>query len=1060
MSEQPVGGALGKLGAIGTRQLVAVQTFFIARLTSHPVALIPGTFVAVTGRGPKDSNESGKTSFLAAVALLLGDPEWRMAGGGSAHAPKLLFEPVTAGASPEVSEPAQVGYVVGVFADPEDPQVSAHTVWLQVSARSPHVEVRHRAGVHLLSDGDDRTQHEGAVGFFRRLGGKPLGATEYAEVLYGRAPRLLAYIVSRGGMRSRPSLLKLDAGTFTPVQIGDALINLTGRAGMLARDVQDRQALEQTETDLAEALKNAEISFRDEEQILHAVETRERARLETGRAHDLWRLASARDHVDTVVAERRTKAHLGSLEGLLEELSGRESEVRQQLAEARDTRLLERTASDALRLKKQAQRLLEEASEKRGELHGALKEAEKAQRAAQARAEGYDGPTSPELAELLATLQGDLVEAKADLLRADERVDTTAQELADAREGRTGQAAAVLQALHAGPCPDAVGLMASTRLHPDARSLWEARLAPWRDAVCVSPSLLDDAVDAVGDLPGTVLIAGPPAGAVPAGLAAGWPEGIAHAAPLARSFLQALADATTVDQPPHASLSSLGVYFVGGFERPIVGQADICAHLEEQLVQERAEREAVAGRIGLYERRLRAMSRDIDRAKAKEEATRLADQARNLAENLAAHDETLPKFRSDAETAAGTAVRAEDALNGATKRVQGLLESVQKVRKEIGQTTQQRDRMLELQGQGPAHPGLAWTASISEALAALHWKAVPADEEGAEPTQGISTHTVVSAGPDRAAERRSSAELLSDSRARLSSALARLSADSHSTGVATSELATALHHQEAHTEDPHGTIFRHSLSALVTWLTDNEEQDKGAREQVEVKRAERANEHRYLQDIVEETREGLAQTQQSIKERVQGSLRRISDKLNELHGREGYKADLLYEVREPQTAQDQWVCHVVPRWQRNPNGPLLSYDKPTNTAQEKLFSIHLVLAALLAAPDARGRVLILDELGDSLGAEHRREVIAALRDAARDHGITVLATCQDVLMTDVRLICGQILQFRYYSKSDALNRPTLMFGLDDNGRRVRLTLDALVDSRAMPGSSGNGSSPR
>lgn len=149
MSQQ-IPSARGKRGVIGTRQLVAVQTFSIARLTSHPVAIVPGTFVAVTGRGPKDSNESGKTSFLSALALLLGDPEWRMTGGGSVHAPKLLFEPVTAGASPEVNEAASIGYVVGVFAEPEDPLGSAHTVWLQVSAKSPHIEVRHREGVHLL----------------------------------------------------------------------------------------------------------------------------------------------------------------------------------------------------------------------------------------------------------------------------------------------------------------------------------------------------------------------------------------------------------------------------------------------------------------------------------------------------------------------------------------------------------------------------------------------------------------------------------------------------------------------------------------------------------------------------------------------------------------------------------------------------------------------------------------------------------------------------------------------------------------------------------------------
>ncbi|MET8941831.1 hypothetical protein ABZX28_33120 [Streptomyces rubiginosohelvolus] len=1048
MSEQPFNVALSKLGVIGTRQLVAVQTFFIARLTSHPVALVPGTFVAVTGRGPKDSNESGKTSFLAAVALLLGDPEWRMTGGGSVHAPKLLFEPVTAGASPEVSEPAQVGYVVGVFADPDDPQTSAHTVWLQISAKSPHVEVRHKTGVHLLIEGDDRSQHEKAAGFFRRLGGKPLGATEYAEVLYGRAPRLLAYIVSRGGMRSRPSLLKLDAGTFTPVQIGDALIDLTGKAAMLAHDVQDRKKLAQTQADLAEALKKAEGSYRDEEGILHAVDTRERARVETERAHDLWTLASARAHVDAFVTERRIASHLELLTGTLEELKGQQSTARELLTAARDTRLLERTAQEASQLKQQAQQSLEEANEKRGELRSALERAQRDRRMAQARAEGYEGPPPAKLTELLDSQQAVLVQAKAELIRAEERVKETDQELADARQGRTGRAAAALQALHDGPCPDAVGLMASTRLHPDARPLWEARLAPWSDAVCVPADLLDRAIEAVSELPGTLLVTGPPAwaGTAHTDPAPVWPKGIVDAAPLAAPFLHALADATTVEQPPHASLPSLGVHVVGGFDQPIVGQEDICAHLENRLGRVQAERDALAAGIERCGRRITSLGRDIDRANAQAEASRLGDEARALEEKLVAHDETLPGLRRTAATTAEEALRTKDSFDNATKHAKALEKSVQEINKNIAQTTQKRDRLLELRGKGPAHPVLVWTDTLQDALATLNWDEVPKDDPGAEPADGISVHAVVPHSGE--VERRTSLELLSESRTRLASALTRLAADSRSTGVATPELGDALHHHEVHTEDPHGIIFRASLSALRSWLAANEEQDKGAREQVEAKRAERETEHRYLQDVVEETREALAQTQQSIKERVNGALHRISSRLNELHSREGYRADLEFTVTEPQTAQDQWVCHVVPRWQRNPNGPLLPYDVPTNTAQEKLFSIHLVLAALLAAPHARGRVLILDELGDSLGAEHRREVITALRDAAQDHGITVLATCQDGLMTDVRSVCGQILQFRYYSKSDALNRPTLMFGRDINRRRVQLTLEELVSSRS------------
>ncbi|RZB13750.1 hypothetical protein StrepF001_42455, partial [Streptomyces sp. F001] len=422
---------------IGTRQLVAVQTFSIARLTSHPVAIVPGTFVAVTGRGPKDSNESGKTSFLSALALLLGDPEWRMTGGGSVHAPKLLFEPVTAGASPEVNEAASIGYVVGVFAEPEDPLGSAHTVWLQVSAKSPHIEVRHKEGVHLLLSGDDRTQHELAPGFFRALGGKPLGATDYAEVLYGRAPRLLAYIISRGGMRSRPSLLKLDAGTFTPVQIGEALLDLTGKAGMLATDVQARKDLARTQKNLADKLADAEKSWHEEEIILHSVETRQRARVEAGRAHLFWRLASARAALDAVVYERRIGSSLARVEDDLAALAARHDAVQGQLTKARDIGQLRQSARSAQMRSDEHQREVEEANEKVGLLRGDLKRAQQDHRQARQQSEDYAGPSPTELAQHVSDQEARQLEVKAELLLAEGRVRALEGELAEAREGRT-----------------------------------------------------------------------------------------------------------------------------------------------------------------------------------------------------------------------------------------------------------------------------------------------------------------------------------------------------------------------------------------------------------------------------------------------------------------------------------------------------------------------------------------------------------------------------------------------------------------------------------------------
>ena len=72
-----------KLGVVGNRVLVAVQTFDIARLTTHAVPIVPGTFIAVTGSGPDgDSNGSGKTSFLGAVSLLLANHNGGLSSDG------------------------------------------------------------------------------------------------------------------------------------------------------------------------------------------------------------------------------------------------------------------------------------------------------------------------------------------------------------------------------------------------------------------------------------------------------------------------------------------------------------------------------------------------------------------------------------------------------------------------------------------------------------------------------------------------------------------------------------------------------------------------------------------------------------------------------------------------------------------------------------------------------------------------------------------------------------------------------------------------------------------
>jgi chromosome segregation protein len=150
--------------------------------------------------------------------------------------------------------------------------------------------------------------------------------------------------------------------------------------------------------------------------------------------------------------------------------------------------------------------------------------------------------------------------------------------------------------------------------------------------------------------------------------------------------------------------------------------------------------------------------------------------------------------------------------------------------------------------------------------------------------------------------------------------------------------------------------------------------------------------------------------QQAIVQRALSALTAISEALDKLNRKAGgLGARLDSEVIPPATPDQDWRTRVIPRWRRNPGGAMLPYDNVTNTAQEKLFSIHLALASLLAAPYPRGRILILDELADSLGAEHRREVLDAIASVAKQHGITILATCQDGIMAEARPHCGEIL---------------------------------------------------
>jgi chromosome segregation protein len=1057
MSTPLAGAPPERLGLIGSRQLIAVQTMDIARLTAHPVCLIPETFIAVTGMGPVDSNESGKTCFLSAVSLLLGDPEWRVGGTGAASVEALLFEPITAGAAVGVNA-ASEGFIVGVFAEPEDPVATAHTVWMRISATRPHLQVRHTPGVYLARGADDRERHEQAPLIYRALGGEPLGSTEFAHALYGRSPRVLAYVASRGRVRSRPSLLKLDAGTFTPEQIGDALITLTGRAALFDRDQQDRRDLADKQAELARHIERDKEQTAQEEEILRHVQIRHRLRSQADSAAAHWRAHRARAVLDTYTRAESASTLLADAVPARELVSSELERHRQDLEALRDPAVLRKAVDDTAQTLTQRKQAYDTALREEGAIEKELNETERQLRESRIQAAGYDitrDGTAAERTEKRDDLLGTLNAARQSRDEAQAEVNQVQQDLEHAEQGQFGLAGAIIRAL--GPDVPAVSLADATRLNPDTRHLWEARLAPWREAVCVpSGHQIPDVLGVLRDIPGAIILAlaqpteqhdgdGPD---TPSEL----PEGVLWAPQAALPLLRKLAAYSAGDAPvPYASDPQSGIHIVGGFDVPVIGGEDLRAHLRDRMRREGERLNALGKRMGTLEIEVEHATLTASRAEAAERVAALVPEAAAVGGQLATHRrDVLPPLQQqheDAWTAHQEAKRALTDRNENINRLGGLIS-----------TTRERLHAKDLEIERlkkAAHPDdailAAWGRGRNAAMTELRWPPAEAETGLLDVLREEAMAPPVVSGTENI-ERRRASILAEAARMQLGTALSALEYQAEGAGAAPAELRYSadryLKARQSGDEDSQGSLFENTLADLQAWLADGADRDRTAPEHVQQARASRAEVIQFAASKTRELQDALHQTQQAITQRAASALDAISgalDKLNRKSG--GLGARLDCEILPPKAPDQGWTSQVIPQWRRNPGGPLLPYDNVTNTAQEKLFSIHLVLAALLAAPYPRGRVLILDELADSLGAEHRREVLDAIATVAKEHGITILATCQDAIIAEARPHCGEILFFQYPSKSASLNRPTRMFGIDRNGVRVELTAEALMEGR-------------
>ena len=1001
-------------GIVGTRQLGCVQTFDIARLTTHPVVLIPGEFIAVGGRGPTDSNESSKTSFLAATSLLLGDPEWGMTGGGAPAVADLLFEPNTAGVSAERYAPARHGYVIGVFSEPDTPEDTALTVWCRLNATAEYFQVRYADGIHLVEGGNDPERYRNVEAGWESLPtATQLGPKYYAERLYGDSPRCLAYVSERGKRQSKPSLLQMNAGSFTPEEIGEDLIRLTGRASAFTAEAAQRERLDVSQRKLTAREISDAASRHQEEDDLRSVLARNSARSHLLTAEREWRMHFARGFLDVL-------ARQAELEGEREE-AGQNLQAADAAVQEAELQVAELSVPEALQVALTA--ATETYEERYGEVRGAehtesearsaVASLEREEREHDAIADGWHGPSAAEVAVDLSVKREAASDATEGLGAARSALGQATERLAAAKAGAEGRAGQTTALLAKGGI-DAAPLM-DLELSEDARAAWEPRLALFADAVVIAPGAFAAAQAMCADQPGTVLIAGADGPL---------PDGIRSAPAGATRFLVGLSQrAEHQAEPPGAIDAHLGVTIIGGFAEPQAGRA-------ARVERAQAALDGAQTTFANAQRSVEQAARAVKLAETEHARARAAEHLTIVRAKLADAQKAAADAAAVVADLLGPLKEADDARTEATAKVRGHEEMRRAAQDRLNNN---RDEQLA------AANAAGEVKTKLDNLQAEYWRRSWGD-------------SVAAAEIALEGETRQEKTLRNRAAALLQDALNALGIQSDGTGAPTTELEQVARRRSLLEDDPvRGRVpatLQEVARPLRDYLDAHHDMDQVIEERITRTRTQNEAELALARDECARLTSALKTLQDGVEQRIRQALEAISDQYDRLSRESGrWGAELDIQARRPEGAQNVWRWSVTPRWRRAPGGRMLPYDNQANSAQRKMATVQLVLAALLAAPNPRGRVLVLDELGDSLGVSNRREVLREIAETAKAKGVTVLGTCQDSVLADATSHCGELVYFEYPGVPEALNRPTRAYGYDENRERVLLTADALRDGR-------------
>lgn len=1031
MTAQATEDRIAERGVVGDRHLVGVQTFDVARLTTHAVPVVPGTFVAVSGRGPKgDSNGSGKTSSLAAISVLLADPQWRLETNGGKWAAGLLFKPDAAGLDAGQHYPtASFGYVIGVFARHADHLGAGReladplTVWVRIAATLPYVEARWQEGLHVANGATDLERVSQADLIWSGLpSSNRSSARRMAEVLYGNAPRCLSYLDTPLRKHS-PSLLSQQMTEMAPEDIGQSLIALAGLAEPIEREEQQRGEVADHQRRLALAEADNLRIRGDEDTDLASVAAREEARAQLTQGERMWRLHFAKRLVEVLAEDEIAAQRVEDAAAEVAEAAAMAIAANRHLADLQNRKDLDEAAQHAKAALEVARTVAQEADRARdraGERLGTLA-LERAKLLA-AR-DGWSGASVEQAAASLTGAREGLIAAAAVLQTARDAVAGAEEHLRRTRAGRDGEAGQTIDALVAAGIPAAT-LLDAVELDPAARAAWEPRLWPHRHAVIVAPGDERRALDVLARLPGAELvIADAPLGTMPEAP----PEGVRCTAPLV-GFLRGLHQ-----RHPHLPIPdrvvdlALGRAVLGGFEDEIAGRTARLARAEAQLESAQAFHAEASRRHYLAELKVETAEADLAAARTAARLDEIAEEEGELRGRLPALDGALASARAEEEAAQ----EAWGAARAVAENHQSLVQAaLAKAHLASARAQQEREREAAARrARDELRVGYwqnGWGRGAEAARQAL--------DAAPEPMRRLTPKTL----------RNRAAEALRD---------ALRAYGVTNANDAPEDLAEIIRRRDQ-LADGYGGVagdtvdFMALARPLRNRLDGLAESDEITGSRIRSQRQTREAALQALRTEVAERTATLERLQDMIERLIEQHLAQVGAAFDQLdRARDGYGASLRVTSHRPEGPTSHWQWHTVPCWRRSSSGPMTTYREVANGAQVKVHAIQLVLAALLASGHASGRVLVLDELGNSLGDVNKRDVLSSLKHVANQQQVTILGTCQDSVLEAAAEFCGEVLWYTHLSDSDPYNQPTRVWAFDPDGARVELTADWIRSGR-------------